>query len=293
MNSEFFPQYLFNTNQVNGETIIFLLKQAAKSEASLAVRVLRKYSIRPEQFMEILPLNDKEAEEKLLEAKIVDEKGLAALRSESGDVGLNFIQALLDAKIYTPEQLVEQLTAFDSSSCPICAVLEKELGEEFELEKDLFCQYVRSFVDSINRFTGEVVIIAGAEGVNPIYALGIMPMEYNAVSQRVDGDQPFVVGIAAVDEPFCGMASSYSGEVIPTLNDMAVDSVSELLNVVNGIYAVELARQHLEVDLEMPRSAQMPASPQPNKLILKVSAAGGELYLIMAKEEFLPPITIF
>ena len=88
MNSEFFPQYLFNTNQVNGEKIIFLLKQAAKSEASLAVRVLRKYSIRPEQFMEILPLNDKEAEEKLLEAKIVDEKGLAALRSESGDVGL-------------------------------------------------------------------------------------------------------------------------------------------------------------------------------------------------------------
>ena len=57
MNSEFFPQYLFNTNQVNGEKIIFLLKQAAKSEASLAVRVLRKYSIRPEQFMEILPLN--------------------------------------------------------------------------------------------------------------------------------------------------------------------------------------------------------------------------------------------
>ena len=89
------------------------------------------------------------------------------------------------------------------------------------------------------------------------------------------------------------MASSYSGEVIPTLNDMAVDSVSELLNVVNGIYAVELARQHLEVDLEMPRSAQMPASPQPNKLILKVSAASGELYLILAKEEFLPPITIF
>ncbi|MDO4203787.1 MAG: hypothetical protein Q4D07_04720 [Selenomonadaceae bacterium] len=293
MNSKFFPQYLFNTDKMAEDNIRLLLKRAAKTEASLAVRAFRTCDIRAELFLELLPLSDKDAEAKLLEAKIVDEAGLAAIRTDNGDVGLNFLQILLDDGIYSPETLVELLAEFDNGPCPVSAVIEKEAGAEFEPETELFSRYVRSFVDSIDRFTGDIAIIAGAEGVNPIYALGIMPMEYNAVSQRIDGDQPFVAGVAATDEPFCGLASSYSGEDIPALNDMAVDSVSELLNVINGIYAVELARQHLEVDLEMPRSAQMPAAPQPQKLIVKVTANCGEMYLILAKEEYLPPITIF
>lgn len=293
MNSKFFAQYLVNENKIMAEKLRFLLKQAPKVEASLAVRALRKYDLKPELFLELVHQSDEAVEKKLLEEKIVDEQTMADLRTESGDVGLNFIQAIIDANVYSPEQLLELLAEFDKADCPVCAVMAKEINEEFGPERELFCQYVRSFVESLNRFTGELPIISGADGVNPIYALGIMPMEYNAVSQRVDGDQPFVVGIAAADEPFIGLASNYSDEVIPSLNDMAVDSVSELLNVVNGIYAVELARQHLEVDLEMPRSAQMPASPQPEKLILKVNTTCGEVYLILAKEEFLPPITIF
>lgn len=291
--NKFFPQYLFNANEITGDKLRRLLKVAPKAEASLAVRALRKFNIPGQLFLEMYPLEDNAVGERLIEEKIVDEKGLADLRSEPGDAGLNFIQSLLDTEMYTPAKVLELLKNFDDGPCPICVVMENEFNGNFDQERDPFCEYVKSFVDSLNRFTGEIAIVSDARGVDPVHAMGVMPQEFNGVSQRIGGDQSLVAGIAAVDEDWCGLASCYSGETIPLLNDMAVDSVSELLNVINGIYAVEMARKHLEMDLDTPRSAQMPAFPQPEKLIVKVSAACGEFYLILAKEEFLPPTTIF
>lgn len=291
--NKFLPQHLFNANEMTGDKLRRLLKMAPKAEASLAVRALRKFDLPDRLFLELYPLDDNAALEKLMEAKIVDESGLADLRSETGDAGLNFIQSLLDTGMYTPTQVLKFLKDFDEGPCPICVVMEDEFSSKFDQEREPFCEYVKNFVDSLNRFTGEIAIVSDAKGVNPIDAMGVMPQEFNGVSQRIGGDQSLVAGIAAVDEDWCGLASCYSGETIPLLNDMAVDSVSELLNVINGIYAVETARKHLEVDLDTPRSAQMPAFPQPEKLIVKLSIACGEFYLILAKEEFLPPTTIF
>lgn len=290
---KFFPQYLFNTNEITGDKLRHLLEVAPKAEASLAVRALRKFNTPGQLFLEMYSQDDDVVGKKLTAAKIVDEKGLADLRSESGDAGLNFIQSLLDTEMYTPAQVLELLKKFDDDPCPICAVMEKECKGNFDQERDSLCEYVKSFVDSLDRFTGELAIISGAQGVNPFYAMGVMPQEFNGVSQLIGGGGSLVSGIVAVDEVWCGLASCYSGETIPLLNDMAVDSVSELLNVINGIYAVEMARKHLEMALDTPRSAQMPAFPQPKKLILKVSIACGEFYLVLAKEEFLPPATIF
>lgn len=291
--NKFFPQYLFNANEITGDKLRRLLKVAPKAEASLAVRALRKFNIPGQLFLEMYPLEDNAVGKKLIAAKIVDENGLADLRSEMGDAGLNFIQSLLDTEMYTPAQVLELLKKFDDGPCPICVVMENEVNANFDQERDSLCEYVKSFLDSLNRFTGEIAIVSGAGGVDPVHAMGVMPQEFNGVSQRIGGDQSLVAGIAAVDEDWCGLASCYSGETIPLLNDMAVDGVSELLNVINGIYAVETARKHVEMDLDAPRSAQMPAFPQPEKLVVKVSASCGEFYLILAKEEFLPPMTIF
>ena len=62
----------------------------------------------------------------------------------------------------------------------------------------------------------------------------------HVVSQRMSGDVSMVGGILAEDKVFLELARRYSHEKLDSVDLLAIDCVGEFLNVMTGLFAVEL-----------------------------------------------------
>lgn len=76
------------------------------------------------------------------------------------------------------------------------------------------------------------------------------------VHQIMEGEGGLAVGLAMDDAVLLALASQYSGETLTVVDELAVDSVMEFLNVVNGIFCVNASAQGLELELTLQRAGQ-------------------------------------
>lgn len=76
------------------------------------------------------------------------------------------------------------------------------------------------------------------------------------VHQIMEGEGGLAVGLAMDDTVLLAIASQYSGETLTVVDELAVDSVMEFLNVVNGIFCVNASAQGLELELTLQRAGQ-------------------------------------
>ena len=92
--------------------------------------------------------------------------------------------------------------------------------------------------------------------------------------------------IILLQDVFVEMARRYSHEDLHSVDEMATDSLGEFLNVVNGLFAVDMARQDLEIDLGMPRVEENVLPTGNRQLLLHVCTAFGSFALVIAADEF-------
>ena len=167
----------------------------------------------------------------------------------------------------------------------------RNLGEAIECaaagrlmeELPLYTEYVGVALQSFKRFMKiGCVIVPQAE---PFPA----GTPRHIVSQAVTGGASLVAGIEAADDVFLDLARRYSREDFETLDDLAVDSLAEFLNVLDGFFAVRLGERGLELDLETPKMAcALSEKAAPSKLLrLPVESPVGAFALFLAADEFL------
>ena len=75
-------------------------------------------------------------------------------------------------------------------------------------------------------------------------------------------------------------------EEIDDADEMAEDSISEFLNVVNGLFVVDLGKRDLDLDLETPRVRKNKHPMGSRQLQLCVDTGFGSFELVMAADEF-------
>lgn len=206
-------------------------------------------------------------------------------------------QCLYNASSYSPKKVVELLKLAEESegelvrltdgvaidARPVRTAVERAT-KNLDLITDvcaLYIDYTELFVDSMRDIMHSEVVIAAADDKDEI-----LPPTY-AVSQRISGDINIVSGIVASENVFLKLAARYSGENFAEVDELAIDSLVEYINVLNGLFCVELANRHIDAELELP-SWKKDAHPEAsNQLKLKVYTAFGAFYLIMAVDEFL------
>lgn len=74
--------------------------------------------------------------------------------------------------------------------------------------------------------------------------------------QELSGDDNVFIGIAASsdDQGFLKVACAFSREEIPSVGASAYDAVGEFINVTNGLFASELSKNNVDLDMEPPVS---------------------------------------
>ena len=192
----------------------------------------------------------------LLEAGIVDRAGLDALSARYGQCGLH----------------------------PVRYAVRRLSGERTDLEETHYEEFMELFMDALMDFLKSSAVIS----LEPVEASTFFKLgKTYAASQRLTGDLSIVTGIIGKDSCFLELAKRYAQEDMDAIDDLAVDSIEEFLNVLNGAYMVQLAKRDLETDLETPRWGRNVVPHGSQQLAMQICADFGSFYAVLATDEFI------
>ena len=283
MNSLYFAQYLVNENVLAPQEAKDILKAGEETSPGLAVVALAEGAVSASRLAELAPF-EKDAFPKLAMAEgVLFASQLEKLQGVHASDGLRLAQALLDSGKMDFMELGRQMAACGAQEgSPIKEAVRRLASdnEELAVELESYAEFTELFMRSFMRFMDTPAVVNYCE---PEYE-GMFAS--HIVSQRLSGQISFVSGIYANDKMFVEMARRYSREDIDDADEMAEDSISEFLNVVNGLFVVDLGKRDLDLDLEAPRIGKNKHPQGSRQLQLCVDAGFGSFTLVMAADEF-------
>ena len=156
------------------------------------------------------------------------------------------------------------------------AVLQAAKGVSgIEQETTAYADYAELFTASLTRFLrlSSLIIPSAVDAA----ALEETPHTW-AVAQHITGDVSIVNGI---------IARRYGGDAVEDLKGDAVDALEEFLNVVNGLYIVELANRKVEPDLDFPLANEDVIPRGSHQLLLRIYTEVGDFVLVLSTDAFL------
>ncbi|MBR1552685.1 MAG: hypothetical protein IJ631_01575, partial [Schwartzia sp.] len=250
MNSLYFAQYLVNTEVLQPQEAKDFLQQSEETELGLAVVALAEGVVSASRIAELAPF-EKDAFPKLAVAEgVLFSSQIEKLQAVRTLDGLRLAQALLDSGKMDFVELGRHMAACGAQEgSPIKEAVRRlaSANEELAAEMESYADFTELFMRSFMRFMDTTAVINFCE---PNYE-GMFAS--HIVSQRFSGLLSFVSGIYASDKVFAEMAKRYSHEEIDDADEMSEDSIAEFLNVVNGLFVVDLGKRDLDLDLDTPR----------------------------------------
>ena len=146
---------------------------------------------------------------------------------------------------------------------------------------EIYAEYVELLLDSLQSMAGTQAVIS------PV-SISEMAWEPNhGASQALKCALGFVPGLIAADDVFLEIARRYSQEELPEIDELAIDSVEELLNVVNGLFTIHLAKEKLTAELGLPKSGENVQPTGRDQLRLRVITAFGSFEAVLSAGEFI------
>ena len=206
----------------------------------------------------------------------------------------SIVQCIFNRGNYSPEEMrtilvnaeldessAAQLLADDAMDVsPVRTAVLKAMGDNYIPACQYYVDYVELFIHSLKQLlhTEAVVesVLCEEDEAMPCYA----------TSQRLSGDISIVGGFIATEPVYLKLAERYSEEELPEMDEMARDSLEEFINVLNGMFSVELGEMKIETDLELPRFGENVTPKGSHQLRLRVHSSVGSFQVVMATDEF-------
>lgn len=279
MRDFYFAQYLLNTGEITPQELPSLLANSAAAEPRLAILAVQDGLLTGAQAAE-LAASGEDFADAAQERKLLTAAQIAALQKSVPDESARFAEALFRQGWDDYQRLGDLLSADRAAGDPVRAAVARLGGGLLPDEVERYSDFVAIFLRSVIRFMDTPAVISNEapnlNGDAPKYA----------VSQRLMGDIVMVTGLLAQENMFVEMAKRYSHEDIHTVDEMATDSLGEFLNVVNGLFIVDMARQDLEIDLRLPRVEENVLPTGNRQITLNIYTAFGNFALVIAADEF-------
>lgn len=190
-------------------------------------------------------------------------------------------QELLQQAEQDESVLARMLSDEEMDARPVRTAVMRAAGHEYAAEFNMYSDYMELFTDSLRDLVHTEAVVGNA-------AVSIdEPLPSYAVSQHISGDFNLSIGLIASEQVYLELAERYSQEEMPEVNELAIDSVEEFLNVVNGLFCIELANQKVEAELDTPHSAMNIHPCGSRQLRLRVYTSIGPFQAILSVDEFL------
>lgn len=206
----------------------------------------------------------------------------------------NFVETIPRAGLRTAETIAEtgvlsrsavamEYRAYAKSEEPFLRrAMEALSGEELEQEIFVYTEYIQVFLRAMEDFLEfPAILLPHTE------AESVKKESPQMVAQTIEGAMRMETAIAAEDHVFNALARAYAHEEVSENEELAIDSMQEFLNVVNGNYAVRLDQRNIEVDLSFPRFGRKMKILPSRLLEVPLAMPVGKCVVILATDRFL------
>ena len=145
---------------------------------------------------------------------------------------------------------------------------------------EAYGKYAEMFVGALQRFmdTDAVVLTEPAE---PVFEDSLI------VSQSMGGAISVSAAILTNEDSFLEMANRYSGERFENIDELAEDSLTEFVNVINGLFIVEQSGPDMDMDLDTPRIGRNSCPMASSLVAMRIATDFGSFVLYLAEDEFM------
>jgi CheY-specific phosphatase CheX len=185
-----------------------------------------------------------------------------ALNNYKKDYSLNDIQ-LKEIQMGDIDRIIETFISFNGIK-----------------EAKAYKEYIALFTRNLIRFIDEDVRIESLD-IGTRYRANYMLL------QSITGEINLLTGIDAKEEAFLGLASKYAGESITKMDELAIDSFGEFLNLQNGIFTVNKSNEGTELTLTPQHLLEFKDTPElVDGLGVTFFLPYGEINLIISTSKF-------
>lgn len=256
MFSQFFGNYLLENQKITAEQFSSCTDYIKKNRVKLGLIAESEGLLSREQAEELNELqmqSDKRFGDLAIEHGYLTEYDISYLLSRQGNLYLIFVQALEENNILTRDEVDQEIPAFQSrygfSDEQLKAVedgdIEAILPAFIEAEHSNYIPLVGLALRNIIRFISSYIRIEKETVVSSLSARYI-------AYQRTTGDKNGFLGFASDDDSLLFVAEAFARETFATINEDALDSVSEFVNCINGLYATDQSYQNISIDMLPP-----------------------------------------
>ena len=175
------------------------------------------------------------------------------LLSMQGNTYLKFVQALVDAKLMTLEEINAWLSAYQRDKgytddqmnklkkSDVDDILDIVLSIDNPLYKNLMSLAIRNLV----RFIDRNVCVDGC------YKTDNYKFQSLAI-QNATGDHNILLGFSGSEAGLIKLASTYADEDFTEMDADSYDAICEFINCINGLYASKLSTEDVMIDMLPP-----------------------------------------
>ncbi len=283
-NDLLFPQFLLNRGVLDVLETRDFLKRTLAAKVDVPLQALFHGVATAEDLTSLGTLSGGAFRASAEQKGILTASQLYNLGEAIAGEGCLFAQALLDAGRLDYSEIERLFHEFmRAGEHPLAEAMKRAASERLTEELPVYTEYVGVAMLALKRFMKIVCVI------DPQASSDVPAASRHFVSQAICGAVSFVAGIEATEDVFLELARRYSHEDFSKLDELALDSLAEFLNVLDGFFAVRLGERNLELDLEFPKIADSLNKNihQSNFLRLHIESPVGFFALILATDEFL------
>ena len=285
MNSNYLAQRLINEGRLSVAELPRLFKDIRDKDPQLPLMALKMKMVTGKQLMDVDTSSSAAFGKDAIQKNLLTEEQLQRLHHQIPGETLRFAQALIDEQLMDFVEVEKEFADYEAAVVdPIDAVIAKT-GESLSRdEREIYASYMQLFMDSLVDFLHTPVVIDPVPFVIEAHYFNGLVYE---VSQRITGDVNFVGGLMAKETAFLELAARYSQEELTEVDDLAIDSLEEFLNVINGLFCIQLAGRNKEAELGLPRWGKNVSPHGSSQLLLKIYADFGTFAAILSADEFM------
>jgi hypothetical protein len=257
MFTQLFGSYLLNKKFITTEQLTKALEYQKTVHLKLGVIAVNYGFMTPQDVSKVHTLQskiDKKFGELAIEMGFLDEEKLNTLLSAQKPDYLLLGQSLIEKGYMTLDEFSEALDAYKkdySLSDEKFNLLKNENIDEIidtfynfndSSQSSIYKNYLSLFVKNIVRFIDTDFKI---RSITPINEYKIQWGTY----QEIIGENKLHTYIATDEKTFINLAGRYVKENYVTNNEYVQASIGEFLNLVNGIYLVNMSNEDIELEL--------------------------------------------
>lgn len=256
MFDQIFGNYLVQAGKLSSEKLDEVIEYESKVRVKLGTIAVAEKLMTEKQAEEVNQLQavmDKRFGDIAVEKGYLTDDQVGQLLKKQGNAYMIFVQTLIDNNVLTMEEIEALLKQYQDDNGFTHSDMDDLVSGDIERIVKLF---LPSNTDLHDRLCGIAIrtlirLINSGAYVSKAFLVDQIVAD-NFAMQPINGDHDIISGFAGCKDSLLAIANPFAGEEFEEVDLDALDAVGEFTNCINGLFASEMSKEGVDIDMLPP-----------------------------------------